>query len=92
MNVVQNMVLVCEGGELTTRHVPFEIRQTATPDSVEVGAASLEALGGMTLEQIEKQAIRNALRLNNGNREATAKMLGIGERTLYRKLREFGLK
>ena len=92
MNVVQNMVLVCEDGELTTRHVPFEIRQTATPDSVEVGAASLEALGGMTLEQIEKQAIRNALRLNNGNREATAKMLGIGERTLYRKLREFGLK
>ncbi len=46
----------------------------------------------MSLDQIEKQAIRNALRLNHGNREQAAKMLGIGERTLYRKLKEYGLK
>ena len=50
------------------------------------------ALAGLSLEQIEKQAIRNALRIHSGNREANAAMLGIGERTLYRKLKEYGLK
>ena len=55
-------------------------------------AADFDVPAGMSLEQIEKQAIRNALHLNKGNREATAKMLNIGERTLYRKLKEYGLK
>jgi two-component system response regulator HydG len=30
--------------------------------------------------------------MTGGNREQTAQLLGIGERTLYRKLREYGLK
>ena len=41
---------------------------------------------------LEKQAIRNALRVHGGNREQAAKSLGIGERTLYRKLKEYGIK
>ena len=45
-----------------------------------------------TLEQIEKRAIRETLRLTAGNREQAAKLLGIGERTLYRKLKEYGLR
>jgi two-component system response regulator HydG len=51
----------------------------------------LDNVVGMSLEQIEKAAIRNALKSTNGNREHAAKMLGIGERTLYRKIREYGL-
>ena len=49
-------------------------------------------LAGTTLEQIEKRAIRETLRLTAGNREHAAKLLGIGERTLYRKLKEYGLR
>ena len=45
----------------------------------------------MSMEQIEREAIRHTLKANEGNRERTAKMLGIGERTLYRKLKEYGL-
>jgi two-component system response regulator HydG len=30
--------------------------------------------------------------MTNGNREQTAELLGIGERTLYRKLKEYGLR
>ncbi len=44
------------------------------------------------IDQMEKRAIRNALKIYAGNRELAAKMLGIGERTLYRKLKEYGLK
>jgi two-component system response regulator HydG len=89
MNVVQNMVLVTSEDKLELRDVPLEIRQAGGEEG---DMAGLSSLAGMTLEQIEKQAIRNALRLNQGNREATARMLNIGERTLYRKLKEYGLK
>jgi two-component system response regulator HydG len=45
----------------------------------------------MTMEQIEREVIRQTLAANEGNRERTAKMLAIGERTLYRKIKEYGL-
>ena len=89
INAVQNMVVVASGNTLGINDVPVEIRQ-ATPGDGAAGDAG--SLAGLSLEQIEKQAIRNTLRLTAGNREQAAKMLGIGERTLYRKLKEYGLK
>ncbi len=44
-----------------------------------------------TLSQIERAAIREALRSSGGNRRKAAAMLGISERTLYRKINEYGL-
>ena len=44
------------------------------------------------LDKLEKEAIRQTLAMTGGNREQAARMLGIGERTLYRKLKEYGLK
>ena len=44
---------------------------------------------GMTMAEIEKAAIEAALKETRGNRRKAAEMLGIGERTLYRKLREY---
>ena len=44
---------------------------------------------GMTMADIERAAIEAALRETRGNRRRAAEMLGIGERTLYRKLREY---
>ena len=87
MNVIQNMVVVAQEDRLEPRHLPGEIHAAAGDDGQGVDIA-----GGLSLEQIEKQAIRNTLRLTQGNREQAAKMLGIGERTLYRKLKEYGLK
>jgi len=87
MNVIQNMVVVAQGDRLEPHHLPSEIHTAVAADGQDV-----EIAGGLSLEQIEKQAIRNTLRLTHGNREQAAKMLGIGERTLYRKLKEYGLK
>jgi DNA-binding NtrC family response regulator len=75
---------------LDIRHIPDDIR-TGDDDRVE-GGGSPASLAGTTLEQIEKRAIRETLRLTGGNREHAAKLLGIGERTLYRKLKEYGLR
>ena len=54
-------------------------------------ADSLAALIGKPLEEIEKLFIVETLRVTGGNREEAAKVLGIGERTLYRKLKEYKL-
>jgi two-component system response regulator HydG len=46
---------------------------------------------GKPLEEIERLFIGETLKLTGGNREQAAEMLGIGERTLYRKIKEFQL-
>jgi two-component system response regulator HydG len=98
MNVVQNMVVSCLGeprppGQapvIDLRHIPDEVRSTASPE--DDNAPGYASLAGTSLEQIEKRAIRETLRLTSGNREQAAALLGIGERTLYRKLKEYGLR
>ena len=44
---------------------------------------------GMTMAEIERAAIQSALRETKGNRRRAAEMLGIGERTLYRKIKQY---
>ncbi|HUF51496.1 MAG TPA: sigma-54 dependent transcriptional regulator [Longimicrobiales bacterium] len=46
---------------------------------------------GMTLAELEQNAITAALREVAGNRRKAAEMLGMGERTLYRKIKEYGI-
>ena len=88
-NAVQRMVVMAEG-DLGLQSLPQEI-QTANveDDSGDLQAGSLAGIG---LARLEKEAIRQTLALTKGNREQTAKLLGLGERTLYRKLKEYGLR
>ena len=44
-----------------------------------------------TMSDVEREAIAIALREVGGNRRKAAERLGIGERTLYRKIKEYGL-
>src|SRR5213596_1932655 len=46
---------------------------------------------GMTMADVERAAIEGALKETRGNRRRAAEVLGIGERTLYRKLKEYAL-
>jgi len=46
---------------------------------------------GMTMADVERAAIEAALRDTQGNRRKAAEILGIGERTLYRKLKAYAL-
>jgi DNA-binding NtrC family response regulator len=57
--------------------------------------ASLEGREGkmpQSLDDLERDMIRRALDVNNGRRKAAAEQLGISERTLYRKIKEYGLE
>jgi len=46
---------------------------------------------GMTMQDLEREAITAALRESGGNRRKAAEVLGIGERTLYRKIKEYAI-
>ena len=48
-------------------------------------------LAGVALTELERQAISDTLAKTEGNREKASKILGIGERTLYRKIKEYNL-
>ena len=71
------------------------------PGSAVTAPASLEAepvtegevvyRAGMTMADVERAAIEAALRETKGNRRKAAEILGIGERTLYRKLKEYAI-
>ncbi len=86
-NVIENMVVLSGGKKLTVEDLPEEILGR---DGREGGSTG--QLAGISLEQAEKELIRNTLQMVDGNRQQAAKMLGIGERTLYRKIKEYGLK
>ncbi|BAM03906.1 sigma-54-dependent transcriptional regulator [Phycisphaera mikurensis] len=90
INVTQNALVMCDGPVLEPKHLPPEVR--LTDGDVPENAESLGGEAPLKLDQLEKHAIRNALRVAEGNREQAAEMLGIGERTLYRKLKEYGVK
>ena len=75
---------------IDVRDIPDEIR--AGDDTGETHTQTRAGLAGVGLDKLEKEAIRQTLAMTAGNRELTANMLGIGERTLYRKLKEYGLR
>ncbi|HEX6535786.1 MAG TPA: sigma-54 dependent transcriptional regulator [Gemmatimonadaceae bacterium] len=76
---------VPHAGSGATSVVGIEPRDTGPTEHV----ATIRA--GMTMAEIERVAIEAALRETRGNRRKAADMLGIGERTLYRKLKEYNL-
>jgi len=99
LNVVENMVVMAIGDtedglpiRIDVRHIPYEVSQGEQDGISDDSNQSAGSLAGTSLEQLEKRAIRETLKLTAGNREQTAKLLGIGERTLYRKLKEYGLR
>lgn len=55
-------------------------------------ATSVETSPALSLNANEREMIREALLRNDGRRKATADELGISERTLYRKIRDYGLE
>jgi DNA-binding NtrC family response regulator len=54
-------------------------------------AADVVYRRGMTMADVERATIEAALRQTVGNRRKAAEVLGIGERTLYRKLKEYAI-
>jgi len=86
-NAVETMVVLDTDGLLDTDDLPPELAEVEeTPAAAAEGPLDLV---GQPLSEIERWAIEQTLKLTNGNREETARILGIGARTLYRKLDKY---
>ena len=89
-NCIRTMVVMCEGDKLDVANIPPEIalrRQLPAANTTAVATS----LAGVSLNELEKQAITETLAKTGNNREKAASILGIGERTLYRKIKEYNL-
>ncbi len=102
-NTIESMVVVDFDGVLDIDDLPLELAGPTSPTftsaaggdgaagASEGALAGLASLVGKPLEDVEKLCISETLKFTGGNREQAAQMLGIGERTLYRKIKEYGL-
>jgi two-component system response regulator HydG len=92
-NVIESMIALDTDGRLDIDDLPDSIRPfaAAAVDGQTPGATGADTLIGRPLEEVERYYITQALSLTGGKREEAAHLLGIGERTLYRKIKEFGL-
>ena len=80
------MVLVARGDHLRVDDIVPGIPDAKSTNAI----VPFETFEGMTLERVEQELIRANLKRFDGNRAKVARALGISERTLYRKLREYG--
>ncbi len=97
------MMVLATGPELTLEDIPPDVLGPFSVQTVSTNALAplpkpppggfpMTSFAGMNLADLERQAIEKTLEMVQGNREQAARILGIGERTLYRKIKEYGLK
>ena len=87
-NVIENMVLLAQSDVLDVGDVPEQVKGHSTSGGGSPGGFDL---AGRSLSEMERALIQANLELVGGNRQKAAKILGIGERTLYRKIKEYEL-
>jgi DNA-binding NtrC family response regulator len=88
LHTVEAAVVVCEGMEVLPEHLPPAVRSRLAP----VLPAAPAVDGRLpTLVELELMHIRSALEASHGHRANAARILGISERNLYRKLKEHRL-
>jgi len=85
-NAIESMVVRARGNILTRADLPPEIWAPTPLDS-----DAWQFLAGRNWQEVEKNHIRVSLELTAGNRQKAARSMGLSERTLYRKLKEYGL-
>jgi two-component system response regulator HydG len=78
------MVVMSDSDTLDVGDIPPEIYQ--------IRQLAGQTTGGVSLNDLQRQAIIDTLAKVQNNREKAAKLLGIGERTLYRKIKEYNIQ
>jgi transcriptional regulator with PAS, ATPase and Fis domain len=86
-NVRERMIIMTEGDEITAKHLPIQIKSQISPEAMTViGDSSFKS----TIEQTEKQLLKQALQNHKSTREI-AKAMKINQSTVVRKLKKYNL-
>ncbi|MEM9068568.1 MAG: sigma-54 dependent transcriptional regulator [Myxococcota bacterium] len=83
-NAIKRALVVCREGQIDADDFPRRIREAAGSD--------IPRTGPVSMEDLERRALAEALERCDGNIGAVVKELGIGRTTVYRKLKKYGLR
>jgi len=84
-NLVERMVVLARGKVLGVEDIPAQVRdETSSRGEVKIDA-------DLTVDEMEKRMVVQALEKTGGNRTKAAEKLGISRRTLHRKLNQYGI-
>jgi len=83
-NLVERMVVLARGKLLDVKDIPAQVREQSSAGEVKVNA-------DLTVDEMEKRMVVQALEKTGGNRTKAAEKLGMSRRTLHRKLNEYGI-
>jgi len=94
-NCIYSAITVAEGSTIEPADLPkriyFDSESSGITGAV-TGQISLAQTAAQATAKAEQEAINKALSETGGNREKAAEMLGIGRKTLYRKLKQYGIE
>jgi PAS domain S-box-containing protein len=82
-NIIEHAFVMCRDNVLQVRHLPAEIQYSPHPSSLPPAPTPLD--------EVERQAIVDALNRHGGNKLETAKSLNLHRTSLWRKLKKYGL-
>jgi DNA-binding NtrC family response regulator len=83
-NLVERMVVLAHGKVIDVADIPAQVRERGSGGEERVDAE-------LTVDEMEKRMVVQALEKTNGNRTKAAEKLGISRRTLHRKLNQYGI-
>ena len=81
-NCIESAVVMCTGDEIKMEDLPSSIRAQSEEKTISIPI-------GISMEEAEKIIIQENLAANNNNKSKTADILGIGRKTLHRKIEEW---
>jgi DNA-binding NtrC family response regulator len=84
-NCIESAVVMCRGSQITVEDLPPHIHSAGDKNFVRIAL-------GQSLAEAEREIIRGVLLQQNGNKTRAAELLGIGRKTLHRKIQEYGLE
>jgi len=87
-NAMEHAVALTRFEEIAVEDLPEKIRNYKSSQVV-LGGNNPEEM--LTLEDVERQYVEHVLKTVNGNKSVAARILGLGRRTLYRKLENWGI-
>ncbi len=87
-NAVERAVILAPGEFVTEEDLPLHLLQQ---ESERAPAAGFQGLGGQSLEEVEKQAVRATLEAAGGNKSEAARRLGITRATLHSKIKKYDI-
>jgi two-component system NtrC family response regulator len=93
-NVIERAFVLCEGPDILPHHIVLHRRSPVSAQAADPDLAGQIGIpkAGLTLDEIERDAILITLRLVDGNQSKAARILGISRATLIRKLQKFELE